>query len=238
MLLLLALACRAPAPGAGATVTLDALTEDSAEEAGRRLIQQPMGLHRMDDAGTSHPVALVAVHGFRSEGEEWVEPLRMMARADVELYFLRWDDQQCPQDSPDDLQRAFSRLDDGEHERLIIVGHSYGGLAAFLQAQEYPSMLPRTVHAVASPLGYHPKVEKRCGFAGMEEAPAAEDVTWHQWRTAQQQDGAFKDLKEDPQLVYLPELEVHRLPETWEGERLGHNRSLTWFAKESGFLDL
>ncbi|MCB9792321.1 MAG: alpha/beta fold hydrolase [Alphaproteobacteria bacterium] len=237
MLLLLALACRAPAP-AGPAVTLAALSEDSVEDAGRRLIAQPMGLHRLDEAGDPRPIAVVAVHGFRSEGKEWVEPLRRIAEADVELYFLRWDDLQCPQDSPDDLKRALDILDDGEREQLILVGHSYGGLASVLYAQDYPSMLERTVHAVASPLGEHPQIEKRCGFSGVPEQAAQPDVTWHQWRTAHEQDGAFKDLKVDPQIVHLPGLEDHRLPEMWEGERLGHNRSLTWFAKESGFLEL
>ena len=54
----------------------------------------------------------------------------------------------------------------------------------------------------------------------------------HQWRTIQAIDGAFKDLNYDPQVVAIEDSSVTRLPETYKGNKLGHNWSISWVADE------
>ena len=54
----------------------------------------------------------------------------------------------------------------------------------------------------------------------------------HQWRTIQELDGAFKDLSYDPQVVEINGSTVTRLPETYKGNKLGHNWSISWVADE------
>ena len=58
------------------------------------------------------------------------------------------------------------------------------------------------------------------------------DMKLHQWRTIQKLDGAFKDLDYDPQEVEIKNSTVTRLPETYKGNKLGHNWSISWVADE------
>ncbi|MEE9572960.1 MAG: hypothetical protein V3W20_07930, partial [Candidatus Neomarinimicrobiota bacterium] len=54
------------------------------------------------------------------------------------------------------------------------------------------------------------------------------NITHHQWRTQKQQDGAFRDLDYDPQEINFDNSLIFLLPETINGQRLGHNWSVTW----------
>ena len=45
-------------------------------------------------------------------------------------------------------------------------------------------------------------------------------------------DGAFRDLSLDPQEVEIENSRVIRLPETYKGNKLGHNWSISWVADE------
>ena len=72
------------------------------------------------------------------------------------------------------------------------------------------------------------------GVAGAPAVPPSlpENVTYHEWRTIQALDGAFKDMPTDPQIVDIEGSRVTRLPETYRGRRLGHNWSISWVADE------
>ena len=50
----------------------------------------------------------------------------------------------------------------------------------------------------------------------------------YEWRTIKNLDGAFKNLKEDPQNVEIFGSIVTRLPETCKKNKLGHNWSISW----------
>ena len=88
------------------------------------------------------------------------------------------------------------------------------------------------VHVVASPLAGHPKLTARCKAYEPPGAPNSSRVKVFQWRTVKAQDGAFKKLEKDPQLVDIPGSEVTRLPEQWNGRRLGHNWSVSWVGQK------
>ena len=50
-----------------------------------------------------------------------------------------------------------------------------------------------------------------------------------QWRTVKDQDGAFRNMPFDPQIVNIDGSTVVNLPPVFEnGQRLGHNWSLKW----------
>ena len=57
-----------------------------------------------------------------------------------------------------------------------------------------------------------------------------------EWRTQKKLDGAFKDLKVDPQIINLKNSNIVRLPEVYRGKKLGHNWSLSWVADEINSL--
>ena len=55
----------------------------------------------------------------------------------------------------------------------------------------------------------------------------------YEWRTQFQLDNVFKDLNEDPQSIELNGSLVTILPDTYKGNRLGHNWSISWVADEA-----
>lgn len=211
--------------------TLSELRAISDEErAGHRLMEAPAGLVRLDEPAQPHDTAVIAVHGYRSEGAEWVAPLQAMAAWDVELYFYRWSWDQCPDPASAELDRALDGLVAAEPnlKSLMVIGHSYGGLITALMGQTQRVDRPLQLQLIAAPLSGVDQLETLCAGQGLGAGPAAEGVTWHQWRTVHAADGAFKDMPTDPQLHPLPGLEVTQLPAEWEGGRLGHNRSIQW----------
>lgn len=227
VLLLFAFGCAASAPPA-----LSALGEMEVEPAGERLVDVERGLHRLDDRGP-RDVALVAVHGYASVGKEWVEPLVRWGESDAEVWFYRWSWRRCPHAAAAELATALQALAErAPHlERLVVVGHSYGGQIAALAAQLRAPPVPTEVHIVAAPLDPIPRLGALCRFEGVPRRGPAPGATWTQWRTRHEADGAFRRLERDPQAVELPALEVVELPAEWQGGRLGHNRSLTWVAE-------
>jgi pimeloyl-ACP methyl ester carboxylesterase len=212
-------------------LTLDRLEEgDGAKASGAALMALPLGLHRLEATEPEPTRAVIAVHGYASEGYEWVHPLKALGRDGKSRVFLyRYDFNQCPDPMATELGRTIDTLlaAEPELEALQIVSHSYGGVISALAASRYRGRVPLVVDLVASPLGGHPGMQSTCAYAGAVAPPAGAPVTLRQWRTRQELDGAFKELDPDPQVVDLPG-EVTRLPETYRGNRLGHNWSISW----------
>ncbi len=235
--LVLAPACRSATPP-----TLEELAQESSvEAAGDELVKLPNGLSRLDQRDGPPRHAVIAVHGYKTRGKEWVAPLLRFGERDVAVYFYRWNTTRCPDRAAPLLQDALARLlaDNPSIERVTIVGHSYGGLLSTLTMQGLAPRVPAELHIVAAPLASVPPLVKLCGFTGVRPLPPASERTrWHQWRTVHAQDGAYKHLEVDPQIVRLPGSAVTQLPATLEsGERLGHNRSLTWVADQLHPID-
>jgi pimeloyl-ACP methyl ester carboxylesterase len=205
-------------------------TGAGAKPAGRRLMSLPGGLSRIDRAGER--TLLIAVHGYRSEGYEWVEPLKTLDDADNEVHFYRWDWTRCPSDVAAGLSRAISDRLEAEPllERVILLGHSLGGLVVAELAYGWQGAAPLEAHVIAAPLQMA-GADPRCPgppLAGRSLAPQSGLV---QWRTRQELDGAFRRFGRDPQQVDLPGSPVTLLPETYRGRRLGHNWSVSWVAE-------
>lgn len=203
---------------------------DGAKASGATLMALPLGLHRLDTAEPAPTHAVIGVHGFESAGYEWVYPLKALGRdGTARVYFYRWDFTQCPEPMATALGEAIDALLVAEPQlaSIRLVSHSYGGVITALAASRYAGRVPLVADLVASPLAGHPGMSGVCAYAGAVAPPATAPVTLRQWRTQKELDKAFRDLDTDPQAVELPG-EVTVLPETYRGERLGHNWSISW----------
>ena len=105
-----------PVPNHAPTAAeLTALPE---EDAGRWLMASEPGLVALSPAaaagatagGTAAKTAVIAVHGYASEGTEWVTPIERMSGWGTALYFYRWNWQQCPTPAANDLSAALAGL--------------------------------------------------------------------------------------------------------------------------------
>ena len=206
------------------------------KKSGETLISQPEGFVRILD-GHDQPMnqLIVGVHGYKSEGYEWVAPMVELARNNGLTYFYRWNWEQCPEE-------AGKRLADGinylytlypEVEEIVIFAHSYGGVIATMAASEIDVPVSVVIHTIASPLAGYPRLMDNCDLTyddqGKIKYPSLPDNVYHfQWRTQKEQDGAYRMLDYDPQDIDLPGSNVTRLPASMDGHRLGHNWSVTW----------
>lgn len=220
---LVALLVAAPALGDGFPWldTLDAGGEVRA--SGSRLMALPHGLHRLDRDGGE--TVTVAVHGWRSEGYEWVHLLKSLDGAETSVWFYRWDWNGCPGPAAAALVERLGEAPFRDMARVRVVGHSYGGVLAAAAAAQWPGTVELEVHAIAAPLA---GVGERCEYRTPSALP--ENVAFRQWRTRHELDGAFRAMPEDPQQVDIPGAETTLLPATYNGRRLGHNWSVSWVA--------
>ena len=219
----------------GPPPTLNELqTGDNLKASGQRLIQIPMGVHRLTPEKMSSAKAILAVHGYQSRGFEWVTSLHQFAESGAHVYWLRWDWNQCPQGGVDDLGQAIKTIHK-QHpalKELEIFGHSYGGVIATLLAQTVVTSFPMKVHAIASPLAGMGKLSALCPATQINNRPMQNQVSFTQWRTQHKLDGAFKDETVDPQRVTLPGAQIIDLPDSFNGRRLGHNWSVSYSATQ------
>ena len=175
---------------------------------------------------------MIGVHGSNSRGYEWVYPLQALDKDTNLISFFRWNDKGCPNPSVISLLEMIkSKLDaNPQFERIVLLGHSYGGLLVTAFAEAWDLKLPLEIHSIASPLMGMRGLSSICEYRPPDSLNKG--ITLHQWRTVQELDGAFKDLDFDPQVVEIKDSSVTRLPETYKGNKLGHNWSISWVADE------
>ena len=220
--------CQTPV---GPPPTLDELkTGDELKLSGQRLIQIPLGVHRLTPEKLVSTKAILAVHGHQSRGFEWVSSLHQFAETGAHVYWLRWDWNQCPNGGAGNLEQAIQEIQTLQPglKELEIFGHSYGGVIATLVAQTVTTSFPIQVHAIASPLAGMGKLKTLCPPTGINKRAIQKQVSFTQWRTQHKLDGAFKDETIDPQRVTLPGAKMIDLPDTFNGRRLGHNWSVSY----------
>lgn len=186
----------------------------------------PDGLHALEPANDATEL-LVGVHGFGSRGYEWVYPLQALDTPSIGIQFYRWDYDACPQQAAEQLQRAIEKSLTPQIRKIHLVGHSYGGILLASVLADWRLDVAVDIHVVAAPLKGTPGSGK-CSY--QPPTATAPNVSVFQWRTRHELDGAFKRLAEDPQNHALEGSSVTRLPTQYHGNRLGHNRSLSWVA--------
>ena len=197
-------------------------------ESGLKLMAMPNGLHELELNEIIQDTLVIAVHGNSSRGYEWVYPLQVINTEKNLITFFRWDDSSC-------IDKYVFMLEDliqkkiSEYKNILkikIYGHSYGGLLSAVFMDQWRGKLPLEVHTIASPLKGINIFTKNCNYKTPEKVP--DKTKMYEWRTIKNLDGAFKNLKEDPQNVKIFGSTVTRLPETYKKNKLGHNWSISW----------
>ena len=192
-------------------------------KSGQKLMDLDFGLHDLE-ANQAGKQILISIHGRDSRGFEWIYPLQTIDNEVTKTYFFRWDTTKCPQKTIPILMKEISAIKD--IEKIIILGHSYGGILSSLLLNEIEA-IETEIHVIAAPLGSS-DLKKYCGYK--HPTSKNNNVSYYQWRTVKKLDYAFNSFDYDPQLIDFKESSVVRLPSQYRGKRLGHLWSISWVA--------
>ena len=201
-------------------------------KSGQRLMSLEHGLSLLEVKNDREKIAVIGVHGGRSEGYEWIYPLTKLDQNDRLTLFYRWDDRSCFLASALKLnQEILSLLEENSTiEKVVLLGHSYGGILLTWFIENWKSNTPIEIHTIASPLAGLNSITSSCNYLPPKQK--SKNVKSVQWRTIKTLDNAFKNLSFDPQLINFKGHEVRNLPDKYKGKRLGHNWSLSYVADE------
>ena len=213
--------------------TLDA--GEGVRESGSRLVGLSYGLHVLekDEAGASE--LFVGVHGWRSEGYEWVYPLQTIDNSARHMYFFNWDTNagRCQLEVVEEIKTSIQNELNAhsKYTSVSVIGHSLGGVVVAQLADEWSADVPLTVHTVAAPLAMLTgERDEACPLQLPQTQP--KNVRFIQWRTQFELDNAFNRMDQNPMLVEIPNSIVIELPETYRERRLGHNWSISYVAEQ------
>ena len=215
-------------------IQIDDLSHDtSVKKLGERLIDLPYGLNALEPFVEEAQEIFIAVHGGSSEGYEWIYPIKTIDTKQKHMYFYRWPDNGCFQDSAEKLANEIKNIlnQDKSMKKVSLMGHSYGGILVSHVLKNWEATIPMEVHVVASPLAGTSILKNICGYEPVKKTP--NNTALFEWRTQHRLDNAFKDLPADPQQINIQGSQVTTLPDTYKGNRLGHNWSISWVADEA-----
>ena len=206
------------------------------KESGAKLIRLDFGLNPLERFNGKEKILLISVHGSQSEGYEWIYPLQTLDTEKSATFFYRWNDNKCYLSSAEKLNSYLSRAIKNfpDLEKVVLIGHSYGGVLVTSMVENWNNYLPADIHSVAGPIGSEFN-RGGCKYSPPKHTP--DKAVFYQWKTQHHLDAAFKRLKNDPQNLALTGSMVTRLPESYRGRRLGHNWSISWVADELGPLN-
>ena len=210
----------------------DFTNDEPVKKLGHRLINLPFGLNTLEPSSEEAQEIFIAVHGGRSEGYEWIHPIKTIDTRQKHMYFYRWPDNVCFQDSAEKLSNQINDIlnQDKSITKVSLMGHSYGGILVSHVLKHWKATTPIEVHVVASPLLGTSMLKNICGYEPIEKI--LYNTALFEWRTQHQLDNAYKNLSEDPQQINIQGSQVTILPDTYKGNRLGHNWSISWVADE------
>ncbi len=217
-------------------LTSDLPAGEFVKESGKKLINQSYGFTKIiADSAQFSTTIIIAVHGYDSGGYEWVTSLSQLAEKYTFTYFYRYDWDICPDILGQNLADSLVTLiqDKSSLNKIIIFGHSFGGLVVTYLAGNLDVNIPIEIHTIAAPLAGYPRIMDNCELQYSDKNkityPLWEaNISHYQWRTQKHQDGTFRNLDFDPQDSNFDNSEIILLPETMNGKRLGHNWSITW----------
>lgn len=206
--------------------------ENEVFDSGEKLMQLEYGLHALEKELSNEDSLIIAIHGSRSRGYEWVYPLKSLDSENHDVYFFRWNDQGCPYPSAIKLNSLINQKLSGNNliKRVILISHSYGGLLTSWFYENWSNDTPMEIHAIATPISGMEIVNNVCGYRPPKEINR--NVSVSQWLTQKNLDTAFKDLIIDPQIINLKSNKTILLPDSYKNRRLGHNWSISYVADE------
>ena len=210
----------------------DFIDDVSVQKLGQGLIDLPYGLNALESGLSESEEILIAVHGSRSQGYEWVYPLKSIDSLKKEMYFYRWPDQGCFEAPAEKLIKDISNilLENPSLNKVILIGHSYGGILVSDVLKKWANKIPVEAHIIASPLAGSDLLINSCNYYPIKKIKA--NSALFEWRTQHQLDSAFKDTSPNPQDISIIGSSITILPDTYKGNRLGHNWSISWVADE------
>jgi len=206
---------------------------------GSQLIEFPLGIHMLEPSDLGSTTAIIGIHGSNSEGYEWIYPLWKLNSPSSAVYFYRWNDKDCANTSTNLLADSLKEVIKSHPELTAIklLAHSYGGLHllhSLSLIEEIVKNLERDIkieiHFIASLLSPPKLLAMRCGLKDVSTSFIHFKI--FNWKTIQEIDGAFRSYKNDPQELSLPAAVQTRLPEKYNGRKLGHNWSISWVADQ------
>ena len=157
------------------------------KQSGAKLSGLDLGLNPLERFNGKEKVLLVSVHGSRSEGYEWIYPLQTLDTENSATFFYRWDDRKCYLSSAESLifylKEVLKSLP--ETEKVVIIGHSYGGVLVTSLVEGWKHSLSAEIHSVAGPIGSSFS-RGGCNFNPPKDIP--DKLTFYQWRTQQHLD--------------------------------------------------
>lgn len=212
---------------------VDFVDDISVQKLGQRLIDLPKGLNSLESGLLDAEELFIAVHGSKSEGYEWVYPLKTINTKKKEMYFYRWRDQGCFGAPAEKLIRDITKLllENPSLKKITLIGHSYGGILVSHVLKNWTSKTPLEVHIIASPLLGNDLLINTCNYSPLKTINP--NTSLFQWRTQHQLDTAFKDISPNPQDISITGSFITVLPNSYKGKRLGHNWSISWVADEA-----
>lgn len=182
---------------------------------------------------------IVMVHGsypknWDKKGYEWVEPLNVLSKNNVSMWFYKYNWNGCSNDIADSLKKhSIDLIEKNNHlDSLWFVGHSFGGLISTILSEKWERDFPISVHSIAAPLKDINNSDDLCQDQERDDYNILQNVNYTQWKTIQSEDGAFKHLNYDPQMIKINNGKIITLPPDWKENRLGHNRSIIFVAEE------
>ena len=206
---------------------------------GSQLIEFPLGIHMLEPSDLGSTTAIIGIHGSNSEGYEWIYPLWKLNSPSSAVYFYRWNDKDCANTSTNLLADSLKEVikSNPELTAIKLLAHSYGGLHllhSLSLIEEIVKNLERDIkieiHFIASLLSPPKLLAMRCGLKDVSTSFIHLKI--FNWKTIQEIDGAFRNYTNDPQELSLPNAVQTRLPETYNGRKLGHNWSISWVADQ------
>ena len=192
--------------------------------SGKKLTKLKPGIHYLEEKNTEQSELVIAVHGWKTKGFEWVYPLLELDKEENRIAFFRWKTTGCPNKATEQLLKIINRQLPN-YDKIILMGHSYGGIIlANLMQEDFSKQID--MHIIASGISGDPRLNSFCGYKAPTKTGV--NVNGYQWMTQKNLDGAFKDLRTDTQIQNIEGVSAVRLPEEYKGNTLSHNRSISW----------
>ena len=206
---------------------------------GEDLIAMQFGMQLLEINNADADELVIGIHGGNSEGYEWIYPLWQLNQESNQVFFYRWNDKRCANANNVNLVNQIDSLLDNYLgvKKIKILSHSYGGTHLLYTLDLIEQRIANRnqdlkieIHFIASLLSPPLLLRLGCQFKTDFKDDYSMDI--YNWKTIQEIDGAFRNYRKDPQEITISSSSQTRLPETYNGRKLGHNWSISWVADQ------
>ena len=218
---------------------IDRFNQSNAFALGEDLVAMPFGMNLLEVSNADANELVIGIHGGNSEGYEWIYPLWQLNQEFNQVFFYRWNDKRCANANNANLVNQIDTLlnNYSDVKKIKILSHSYGGTHLLYSLDLIEQRIANKnqdlkieIHFIASLLS--PPLLLRLGCQFKTDFKDDYSMNIYNWKTIQEIDGAFRNYRKDPQEISISGALQTRLPETYNGRRLGHNWSISWVADQ------